>query len=153
MKNTFTLSTKAWVAITLVVAVLAAVVVSTGQFLLPLVAFCTAGIAAFDSMHIPLRRYRTWLSYGPVGLFVVCTLVWPFAIIWYFVVRVRIARGTMPLRNDFKPIHRANQRGEDASGSGEICAPLGGSSRMGSSLELNCATCLFSCLFWAFRSR
>jgi hypothetical protein len=71
------------------------------------VAFSTAGIAAFDSGHVHLLRYKTWLSYGPVGLFVVCALFWPFAIIWYFVVRVRIARSTMPLRDDFTPRHIA----------------------------------------------
>jgi hypothetical protein len=25
-------------------------------------------------------------------------LIWPFCVIWYFGLRVRIARGTMPLR-------------------------------------------------------
>jgi hypothetical protein len=105
MKTTFALSTKGWVAVLLVAFALGAFAFSTGQFLAAIVVFCTAGIAAFDSTHIYLRRYKTWLSYGPIGLFVVCALFWPFAIIWYFVVRVRIARGTMPLRHDFKPTH------------------------------------------------
>ena len=105
MRSTSTLSTKGWVAVVLVACVLAAFAVSTGQILVAVVAFCTAGIAAFDSTHIHLRRYRTWLSYGPVGLFVVCALFWPFALIWYFVVRVRIARGTMPLRDEFAHRH------------------------------------------------
>jgi hypothetical protein len=107
MKSTFTLSTKGWVAVVLVASLLVAFAVSTGQFLVAIVAFSTAGIAAFDSTHIYLRRYKTWLSYGPVGLFVVCALFWPFAIVWYFVVRVRIARGTMPLRHDFRPHNAA----------------------------------------------
>jgi len=107
MNSTFTLSTKGWVAVGLVACLLVAFAVSTEEFLLPIVAFSTAGIAAFDSTHIHLRRYKTWLSYGPVGLFVVCALFWPFALIWYFIVRVRIARGTMPLREDFKPRHIA----------------------------------------------
>lgn len=107
MKSTFTLSTKGWVAVVLVASVLAAFAVSTGQFLVAVVAFCTAGTAAFDSTNIPLRRYKTWLSYGPIGLFVVCALSWPFAVVWYFVVRVRIARGTMPLRHDFRATHDA----------------------------------------------
>jgi hypothetical protein len=101
MNSTFTLSRKGWFSISLVAGILAAVAVSTGEFLLPIVAFCSAGIAAFDSTHIRLRQYRTWLSYGPIGLFIVCALFWPFALIWYFIVRVRIARGTMPLRDDF----------------------------------------------------
>jgi len=102
MSSPFTLSAKAWFAIGLVACFLTAVAISTGEFLLAIVAFCTSGIAAFDSMHIHLRSYRTWLSYGPVGLFLVCALTWPFALIWYFIVRVRIARGTMPLRNEVR---------------------------------------------------
>ena len=107
MKSTFTLSTKGWVAVILAACVLAAFAVSTGQFLVAIAAFSTAGIAAFDSTHIGLRRYKTWLSYGPIGLFLVCALFWPFAVVWYFVVRVRIARGTMSLRDDFRPRHIA----------------------------------------------
>src|ERR1041384_3020216 len=98
MESTFKLSTKGWVAVVLVSCILAAFAAQTGEFLLAITAFSTAGIAAFDSSHIRLRCYRTWLSYGPVGLFIWCALLWPIAIIWYFVVRVRIARGTMPLR-------------------------------------------------------
>jgi hypothetical protein len=107
MNSTFTLSAKDWFSIALVAGILAAVAISTGEFLLPIVAFCSGGIAAFDSTHIHLRRYRTWLSYGPIGLFIVCALFWPFALIWYFIVRVRIARGTMPLRDDFGVTHVA----------------------------------------------
>ena len=102
MNSKFSLSTKGWVAVGLVAALLTAFAFSTGEVLLAVVAFSTAGIAAFDSTHIHLRRFKTWLSYGPVGLFVVCALFWPFALIWYFVVRVRVARGTMPLRDEFR---------------------------------------------------
>ena len=73
---------------------------SLNDFLIPITAFCTAGIAAFDSMHIGLKRYKSGIAYGPVGLFVTCALIWPFYLIWYFVVRVRIAQGTMPLQQD-----------------------------------------------------
>ena len=107
MKSTFTLSTRGWVAVILVACFLAAFAISTGQFLVAFVAFSTSGIAAFDSTHIHLRRYKTWLSYGPIGLFVVCALFWPFALVWYVVVRVRIARGTMPLRHEFRATHNA----------------------------------------------
>ena len=99
MTHTFTLPAKGWVAVFLVAGALAAFAFVTGQFLLAVTAFSTGGIAAFDSAHIQLRRYKTWLAYGPVGVFVVCALFWPLAVIWYFVVRVRIARGTMPLRD------------------------------------------------------
>lgn len=106
MNDKATLSTKAWVAVVLVVALYVAVAVSSENLIETLfygvVAISTAAVAAFDSTHVHLRRYKTWLSYGPVGLFVVCALFWPFVIVWYFVVRVRIARGTMPLRNEFR---------------------------------------------------
>src|SRR3569832_1889383 len=90
---------KSWVAIGLVAGVLALFAFSTGEFLLAVAVFCTAGIAAFDSMNVLFWRYKTWLSYGPIGIFVVCALVWPIALIWYFIVRVQIARGAMPLLN------------------------------------------------------
>lgn len=101
MNSTFNLSAKGWFAIGLVLCVLAAFAISTGQFVAAITAFSTAGVAAFDSTHIHLIRYKTWLSYGPIGLFVVCALIWPFALIWYSVVRVRIARETMPVRGAF----------------------------------------------------
>ena len=107
MSSTFTLSTKSWFAVGLVAYLLAAFAFLTGEFLLAITAFSTGGIAAFDSTHIQLRRYRTWVAYGPVGVFMVCSLIWPFALIWYFIVRVRVARGTMPFRDDFRPRHNA----------------------------------------------
>jgi hypothetical protein len=105
MKPTFGLPPKAWLAVGLVAGLLILWGFHSGEILLPLTVFCTAGIAAFDSAHVKLWRFKTGLSYGPVGLFAVCALFWPFAIIWYFVVRVRIARGTMPLRDGFKHGH------------------------------------------------
>ena len=100
----FKLSTKAWIAIGFVTLFLIVFAFNGGNMLTGLfyfvIAFSTAGIAAFDSTHIHLRRYKTWLSYGPIGVFIVCALFWPVAIVWYFVVRTRIACGTMPLRDE-----------------------------------------------------
>jgi hypothetical protein len=67
MKSTFTLSTKGWVAVILAACVLAAFAVSTGQFLVAIAAFSTAGIAAFDSPHtsvcaVTRRGFRMALS-------------------------------------------------------------------------------------------
>jgi hypothetical protein len=101
MHGTLNISAKGWFAIGLVVCVLAAFAISTGQFLAAITAFSTAAIAAFDSTHIYLPRYKTWLSCGPIGLFVLCALIWPVALIWYSVVRVRIVRETMPVRQAF----------------------------------------------------
>ncbi|HLX70405.1 MAG TPA: hypothetical protein VKV04_12330 [Verrucomicrobiae bacterium] len=101
MSSTFNLSAKGWLAISLVVCVLAAFAIFTGQFVAAATAFGTAGIVAFDSTHVHLHRYKTWFSYGPIGLFVVCALIWPFALVWYSIVRVRIARDRMPVRVAF----------------------------------------------------
>jgi hypothetical protein len=102
MSGEFKLSWKAWVGIVSIVLFYIGAAVSSddlfGTLLYGAIGVCIAGVAAFDSTHIHLRRYRTALSYGPVGLFMVCALFWPVVIIWYFIVRVRIARGTMPLR-------------------------------------------------------
>jgi hypothetical protein len=107
MDNDFRLSAKAWVAIALVVGLYLGVAVSSespvGTLFYGVVAISTAGVAAFDSMHIHLRHYRTWISYGPIGVFIVCALFLPVAIVCYFIVRLRIARGTMLLRDEFKP--------------------------------------------------
>lgn len=109
MNTKFQLSAKGWVAVGFVVILYVAVAFTSRDpvaiFFYALVAMSSAGIAAFDSMQIHLRQYRTWISYGPVGLFLVCALFWPVAIVWYFVVRVRIARGTMPLRDEFRERH------------------------------------------------
>jgi Zn-dependent protease len=101
MRSTFILSAKNWFAIGLVICVLAAFALSTGQLVTAITAFGTAAIAAFDSTHVYLPRYKTWLPYGPIGLFVLCALIWPFALIWYSIVRIRIARETMPVRRAF----------------------------------------------------
>lgn len=110
MNTNFRLSAKAWAAIALIIALYIGVAISSGDIFGTLfygvLAISTGGVAAFDSMHVHLRHYRTWISYGPVGLFVVCALFWPVVIIWYFIVRVRIARGTMPLRDEFKQKYR-----------------------------------------------
>jgi len=100
MSPIFPLTTKAWLAILLVAGLLVCFAIYTGEVLIPIAVFCTSAIAAFDSSHILLRRYKTGISYGPVGLFLICALIWPFAIVWYFIVRVRIARGSMPLRDE-----------------------------------------------------
>lgn len=101
MNSTLNLSAKGWFTIGLVTCILAAFAIATGQFVAAITAFSTAGVAAFDSTHVHLHRYKTWLSYGPVGLFVICALIWPIALIWYSIIRVRIARDTMPVRNAF----------------------------------------------------
>jgi hypothetical protein len=105
VKSSFVLKPKGWFVIGSVACLLVLFGIYSGQIIIPITAFCTAGIAAFDSMHINLRRYRTGISYGPVGLFVASALIWPLVLIWYFIVRVRIARGTMPLKEEFEPAH------------------------------------------------
>ena len=111
MNPKFKLSRKAWLAIGFVLAFYSILTVSGSNLVdaacYAVLGISVAGVAAFDSMHIRLRRYKTWLSYGPVGLFVVCALVWPVVIVWYFIVRFRIERGTMPLRDEYRQTHVA----------------------------------------------
>ena len=107
MNTKFTLTAKGWFAVCAVACLLVFFGIYSGQIVIPITAFCTAGIAAFDSMHIHLRRYKTGLSYGPVGLFVTGALIWPLILIWYFIIRVRIARGTLPLKEEFRPLQHA----------------------------------------------
>jgi hypothetical protein len=99
------MSAKAWIAIVFVSLFLLLLAFSSGDllggFLYAVIAFSMAGIAAFDSTHINLRKYKTWIAYGPIGIFVVCAMFMPIAVVWYFVVRLRIARGTMPLREQY----------------------------------------------------
>jgi hypothetical protein len=101
MNSRFALSARSLFAIGLVICLLAAFAISSGKLMAAIAVFSTAGIAAFDSTHIEMWRYKTWMSCGPIGLFVVCALIWPFALVWYFVIRIRIARETMPVRNEF----------------------------------------------------
>ena len=108
MNSTFSLTPKGWFAVSAVAGLLVLFGIYSGQIIIPITAFCTAGIAAFDSMHVHLlRRYKTGLSYGPVGLFVTGALIWPLILIWYFIIRVRIARGTMPLQDEFRSLQHA----------------------------------------------
>ena len=99
------LSTKAWIAIAFVSSFFLLLAFSNGDllggFFYAVIAFSIAGIAAFDSTHIKLRKYKTWIAYGPIGVSVVCALFMPIAVVWYFIVRLRIARGTMPLREQY----------------------------------------------------
>jgi hypothetical protein len=108
MKENPILSRKGWIAVSFI-AILYIVVSLTSKnppvsLLLAVVAFCTAAITALDSAHIQLRRYRSGIAYGPIGLFLVCALFWPLPVIWYFIVRVRIMRGTMALKAKVGPV-------------------------------------------------
>lgn len=111
MNTKFHLSTKGWVAVGFVIALYVFAACSSSNpiptVFYATVAISTAGVAAFDSMHIHLRQYKTWISYGPVGLFLICALFWPVVIVWYFIVRVRVARGSMPVRDEYKQSHVA----------------------------------------------
>jgi hypothetical protein len=102
VNGTFSLTIKGWLVVGLVVGFLVLFGIYSGEILIPITIFCMAGIVAFDSMQIHLRRYKSGIAYSPTALFVICALFGPIAIIWYFLVRVRIARGTMPLKDEFK---------------------------------------------------
>jgi len=58
------------------------------------VILASAAWAAWDSHQIKLARYRSFISHGPFGLFVVVGLVWVVAFPWYIVIRQKIRTGT-----------------------------------------------------------
>jgi hypothetical protein len=105
------ITTKAWIAGLFVVTLLIWSMIddkdwrfdTSGQRWFAVVAvvlvLATSIAAARDSTRVHLRRYRSGISYGPVGLFVVCALFFPFGLLWYLAVRIRIGRGTMPLKH------------------------------------------------------
>ena len=64
-----------------------------------LIVLLSSAAAGYDSTRVHLRRYDSGISYGPVGLFVVCALFWPIGVLWYLVVRIRIKLGKMPLKS------------------------------------------------------
>src|SRR6185437_6013782 len=60
----------------------------------------TAIWAAIDSSKIGLKRYKSGISYGPVGLFFGMLLLWIVAFPWYLIVRNGIRRGTVALKEE-----------------------------------------------------
>jgi len=54
--------------------------------------------AAVDSSKIQLKRYQSGLSYGPIGVFLGCILLWIVVFPWYLVVRSRIVSGNGVLK-------------------------------------------------------
>jgi hypothetical protein len=55
--------------------------------------------AAVDSSKIQLRRYRSWISYGPVFLFFLCVLFGIVVFPWYLSMRHKIKSGTAVLKD------------------------------------------------------
>lgn len=53
----------------------------------------TALWAAWDSSRIGLRRYKSMIAYGPVGLFLAISFLWPIAFPLYLAMKFRIQRG------------------------------------------------------------
>jgi hypothetical protein len=115
MKPSLHLSKKAWIAVLFVLTLLVWCVVEKTDWRFAtseqrwsavigaFIVFLTSALAAHDSTRVHLRRYESGISYGPVGLFVVCALSWPFGLIWYLVVRVRIRLGRMPEKRPPSP--------------------------------------------------
>ena len=55
--------------------------------------------AAVDSSKLQLKRYKSGIAYGPVVLFVGCTLLWIVGFPWYLIMRYRIKTGTAILKD------------------------------------------------------
>jgi hypothetical protein len=58
----------------------------------------TALWAASDSSKLQFKRYKSGISYGPVVLFIACTLLWIVGFPWYLSMRHKIKSGTAVLK-------------------------------------------------------
>lgn len=115
MKHSLHLSKKAWIAVLFVLTLLVWYTIEETDWRFAtseerrsavigvFIVFVTSAVAAYDSTRVHLRRYASGISYGPVGLFVVCALFWPFGLIWYLIVRIRIRLGRMPQKRPPSP--------------------------------------------------
>ncbi|MCA9919340.1 MAG: hypothetical protein KC445_15380 [Anaerolineales bacterium] len=70
-----------------------ALFVFTGINLVYVLIFATALWAAWDSSRIGLRRYKSIVSYGPIGLFFAISFLWPIAFPLYLAMKFRIRQG------------------------------------------------------------
>jgi len=59
--------------------------------------------AGIDSARLRLRRYQSGISYGPVVLGILCSMVWIVGFPWYLAMRHKIIAGTARLRPEFEP--------------------------------------------------
>jgi hypothetical protein len=59
----------------------------------------TALWVAIDSSKIELKRYKSGISYGPVGLFFGLVLLWIVGFPWYLSMRYKIKHGTAVLKD------------------------------------------------------
>jgi hypothetical protein len=70
--------------------------------LAPLI-FASATWAAWDSVRIRIRDYRSGVSLSPVVLWFGIALFWIVGFPWYLTVRYHIARGTQPRTSGTSP--------------------------------------------------
>lgn len=95
------LSQQTWIAILFTIGLLGVCIVIhklTGFDLNWIMVPGTAFWAAIDSSKIHLKRYESDISYGPVVLFFVVTLLWLIAFPLYLIVRYKIKTGAAVLK-------------------------------------------------------
>lgn len=97
---------KTWIAILLTMGLLVAcgaiVAFTRINLFVPLVVG-TSVWAGIDSARIHLRRYQSGISYGPVVLGILCSMIWVVGFPWYLSMRHKIITGTARLRPEFEP--------------------------------------------------
>ncbi len=64
--------------------------------------------AGIDSAKLRLQRYQSGISYGPVLLGILCSMVWFIGFPWYLSMRHKIITGTAQLRPEFEPSDMAS---------------------------------------------
>ena len=63
-----------------------------------------------DSSQTCLAMYESGISYRPVTLGVLCSMLWIVAFPWYLVMRHRIRTGKARLRKEYEPFQMADGR-------------------------------------------
>jgi hypothetical protein len=97
---------KTWIAILLTVGLIVAcgfLVALTGINLLVPLIVGTSVWAGTDSARLHLRRYQSGISYTPVVLGILCSMVWFVGFPWYLSMRHKIISGKARLRPEFEP--------------------------------------------------
>ena len=97
---------KTWIAILLTVGLIAgccAIIALTGLDLFIPMIVGTSVWAGIDSARIHLRRFQSGISYGPVVLGILCSMLWVVGFPWYLSMRHKIITGKARLRPEFEP--------------------------------------------------
>jgi len=97
---------KTWVAILLTIGLVAGcalvAALTSVNLYLPLIVG-TSVWAGIDSSRLRLQRYQSGISYSPVVLGILCSMIWIVGFPWYLSMRRKIITGAARLRPEYEP--------------------------------------------------